>query len=134
MCAGCLTPFLAPLLAWLGLPVPLLPAGPLRYVLAALAIYRLVQMAGLDDGPFGVFLWLRERLGVYDRGPNGQPKRMLARTLACPYCLGMLFAFLNGYLLLWPTLDGELFLVIVGLAGAQAVLQELIHGSREGWG
>lgn len=134
MCAGCLMPFLAPILAWLGLPVPLLPSGALRYVLAALATYRMVQMAGLDDGPFGLFLWLRERLGVYDRGENGEPKRAVARMVGCPHCLGMIFAFLNGYFALWPALDGDLLLVVFGIAGAQALLQELVHGPRGGWG
>lgn len=133
MCAGCSVPFLVPLLAWLGLPVPLLPSGPLRYVLAALATYRMVQMVGLDDGPFGVFFWLRERVGVYDRGPNGEPKRPWARPLACPHCLGMVLACLNGFFVLWPTLDGDLMLVLFGIAGAFSVLQEVIHGPREGW-
>jgi len=134
MCAGCLVPFLAPILAWLGLPVPLLPAGPLRYVLAVLATYRMVQMVGLDDGPFGLFLWLREKIGVYDRGPNGEPKRAIARPLACPHCLGMIIALLNGYLVLWPALDGDILLVVFGLAGAFSSLQEWLHGPREGWG
>ena len=134
MCAGCLVPLLAPILAWLGLPVPMLPSGPMRYILALLATYRMVQMLGLDDGPFGLFFWLREKIGVYDRGANGQPRRSFARMFACPHCLGMIFGFLNAYFVLWPGLDGDLMLVIFGLAGGFSLLQELIHGPREGWG
>ena len=134
MCFGGLAPWLAPILAWLGLPVPLLPSGTLRYILAALACYRMVQAVGLDDGVFGAMLWIRERAGAYDRGSNGQPRRALGRMLACPYCLGSVFGFLNACLALWPSLEGDLLLVVFGIAGAQALLREIIHGPREGWG
>lgn len=133
MCMGCIAPLLAPLLLWLGLPVPNLIAGPWRYILAIFATYRAVQMVGLDDGPFGLFLWIRERLGVYDRGEDGKPRRAIARSLSCPHCIGMWLALLNCYFVLWPKLEGDLLLIIFGLAGACSLLHELVHGPREGW-
>ena len=134
MCFGCLTPLIMPLLTWLGLSVPTFLSTNARYIFAILATYRMVMMVGLDDGPFGLFFWLRERVGVYDRGPNGEPKRPWARSLACPHCLGMVFALLNGYFVLWPGVDGDVMLLLFGIAGAFTVVQELIHGPREGWG
>jgi len=133
MCIPCLFPWLAALLAKLGLEAPTLPYGAVRYWLGALACYRLVMLIGLDDGPFGMFLWLRIKAGRYDLGTNGQPRRALGRLLACPYCLGIWAASMVILLALWPSLVGDVILFAFALAGAQALLQEWQHGPREGW-
>ena len=93
----------------------------MRYALAALAIYRLVMLVCTDDGPFDVFLRIRERAGVYDRGADGQPTRALGRLLACPYCVGMWWATVIGMLALWPSLIGRLIVIMPG--GARALLR-----------
>lgn len=133
MCFPCVSPLVAAILAMLGLPYPILPEGGLRYVLGVLAVYRLVMMIGLDDGPFNLLLRFRTWAGVYDLGPNGQPRRGGGRFLACPYCVGVLVAAVVTFLVLWPTFGGDILLIAYGLAGAQAVLQERLHGAREGW-
>lgn len=131
MCVPCALPWFAALLARLGLAYPLFPTGGVRYALAALAIYRLVMLVCTDDGPFDVFLRIRERAGVYDRGADGQPTRALGRLLACPYCVGMWWATVIGMLALWPSLIGDVLIVIYGLAGAQALIQDRIYGGRD---
>lgn len=101
----------------------------LRWLLAALACYRLVQMIGLDDGPWDVFDRIREALGGYALGPNLTPESWWGYTVRCPYCIGLYVAPLCAAACVWPTLIGDLLLGSLALAGAQA----LLHGKRTGW-
>jgi hypothetical protein len=101
----------------------------LRWALAALATYRLVQMLGLDDGPWDVFHRLREAVGGYRLGPQLIPTSWLGYLVRCPYCMGLYLAPLCAAACIWPTLPGDLLLGSLALAGAQALLQ----GKRTGW-
>jgi len=94
-----------------------------RLALAAFACFRLAQLLAHDEGPDGVFLKLRTRMGCYDYGANGQPKRAVGRFLKCPYCLGVWFAVPCAAGVLWPTIMGDAALAWLGIAGAQAWLE-----------
>ena len=50
-----------------------------RLALAVLAAWRLTHLLAAEDGPFGLVLKLRERLG---HGPWGQ-------LMDCPYCVSL---------------------------------------------
>ncbi len=95
----------------------------LRWALAALACYRLAQLIALDDGPADWLLRVRDWAGCSRYGEDGRPASSLGRLLACPYCLGVWFAAPCAGLALWPTTIGDVFLAVLGLAGAQAALE-----------
>jgi hypothetical protein len=101
----------------------------LRWALAALATYRLVQMVGLDDGPWDVFQRIRETLGGYRLGPELIPTSWWGYLVRCPYCLGLYLAPLCAAACIWPTKPGDFVLGSLALAGAQA----LLLGKRKGW-
>ena len=94
-----------------------------RLVLAALTCYRLAQLVAIDDGPADAFLRLRAWAGAYDIGQDSRPERGLGRLLGCPYCLGVWFALPCAAAALWPTWAGDAALLVLGIAGAQSVLQ-----------
>ncbi len=95
----------------------------LRWLLAALACYRLAQLMALDDGPGDIFRELRLWAGCHEYGPDGRPKTGLGRLLGCPYCVGVWLALPCAALALRPCPLGDIALAILGLAGAQAWLQ-----------
>lgn len=96
---------------------------PLRLLLAALATYRLAQLVAIDDGPGDVFLRLRVWAGSYEYGQDERPKSNLGRLLACPYCVGVWAALLCALAVALAHPLADAWLVVLGLAGAQAVLQ-----------
>lgn len=90
-----------------------------RWLLAALAVYRVAQLLTIDDGPWRLFGRLRDAAGVYDRGGDGRPRTEFGRLLACPYCAAVWVALPAAALALWPTLIGDVLLAWLGLAGFQ---------------
>ena len=90
-----------------------------RWVLAALATYRLAELVALDKGPLGVFAKVRGWAGCH---PSDLIRENLGELLHCPYCLGVWFGLFCALLALWPTLGGDLLLAAFGLSGAQAFL------------
>ncbi len=95
----------------------------LRAVLAAMAVYRLARLLVMDDGPFG--LLRRARDGAAIRGGDIRLWETVAELYSCTYCLGVWLAALGAALVARPTPAGDLFLLWMGLAGAQAFLQGL---------
>jgi hypothetical protein len=74
----------------------------LTFTIAALAVYRVSRMIADEEGPWGVFTWLRAQ-------PT--PQTWLARGLECPMCVSFWVALptaawvcMLGYadLYLWP--------------------------------
>ena len=98
-----------------------------RWVLAALAAYRLSELVALDVGPFRIFARLRGWAGCH---PSDLIRENLGELIHCPYCLGVWFGLFCALLALWPTLGGDVILAAFGLAGVQAVLTCL--GARNG--
>ena len=106
---------------------------PVRWVLAALAVYRLSQLVAYEDGPFG--LVRRFRAWVANRSVRWDPLReMLGDLVHCPYCLAVWFAAGAAVLALWPTVGGDVALAVLGLAGAQVFLQDVTNGGDDGHG
>ena len=101
----------------------------MRWILAALAAWRLAQFITLDDGPWDVMFLLRRRMGRYTLGPSPedagyyQPVTGLGRMLECIHCVGKWTALAVMVLALWPTLPGDFLLAWWGLAGAQSLIE-----------
>lgn len=97
---------------------------PLRLLFAGLSCYRLSRLLAWEEGPFGIFSALQRALGGKDIDEDtGQPKTLLGRFVGCPYCLGVWIALGLYFLLVYPTIMGDAFLIIMGLSGFQAYLQ-----------
>lgn len=99
----------------------------LRWILAALACYRLAELVALDEGPFRIFARFRAWAGCH---PNDLIRENVAELVHCPYCLGVWFGALCAALAFWPTWPGDLFLAVLGLAGAQSILTGLAGSMR----
>jgi hypothetical protein len=84
-------------------------------LLSGLAVYRAAKMIATEEGPFSLFLKLRNRfLG----------DSWIDRGLHCPLCVGFWLALIPSIILAWVL---GLWLWVVGfwfaIAGVQAALQ-----------
>lgn len=110
----------------------------LRLALAVLASYRLARLIALDEGPkvpfskneMGILARLRGKLGAYDYGANGEAKTNLGRGIACPLCVGLYTMWPCSALALWSSWGGDVALILLGLAGAQAWLWSVSEGKN----
>lgn len=95
----------------------------LRWLFAALTVFRLSQLVVYDDGPWDVMLRLRTWAGAYDLGENGEPVMTWGKFFACPYCVGVWLAFGVLALVFTVSVAGDMLLAWWGLAGAQALME-----------
>ena len=101
-----------------------------RIFLAMLAVYRLAILLSEDDGPLFIFKRLRDFTG-YKAGAQilkGSEYGFwvsLNEWLACVFCTSLWAAIGCALLVVYPTVAGDIFLLIFALAGAQSVLQRL---------
>ena len=72
------------------------PSNWIKFVIYALAVYRLTHLLVFEDGPFDVFDWLRAKAGVYVAIVTTNPPQeqftadtFLGRLLLCPLCLSV---------------------------------------------
>lgn len=90
----------------------------IRLILAVLVVYRLSMLFTKDDGPFGIFAQGRTWLGLLaGRGKQYDWRWTLAELFNCPYCLALWIAIFICPLVWFPTLVGDVFLSVVGIAG-----------------
>lgn len=94
----------------------------LRFLLAALAVYRLARVVALEEGPFGVFVSLREWAGAHDYGENGQPITALGRLVSCPMCAGVWLAFPAMLAMFKPGVFSTAVITWLAIAGLQTFL------------
>lgn len=84
------------------------------YALASLATYYLALSITSQDGPFAVFLALRNRV---------TSDTWLARGLRCIVCMSCWTGLLMAVYLLWLHLIGDDWPIVwLGLAGASVVI------------
>ena len=96
----------------------------LRVLLATLAVYRLAQLVAYDDGPAHVFRRIREAAGR--RAAAGSYLwHNVATWLHCPYCSGVWLAVLAALGVQWYSVAGDVLLLWWGIAGAQAILENV---------
>lgn len=99
----------------------------LRLILTILTAYRLARMIAMDDGPGFFFehlrLWAQEKA---DKEKSNLGKwHNLAEGLGCPFCAGVWVSLPLFGLLVWPTVYGDLLLLLLSISGAQAFMQSL---------
>ena len=94
-----------------------------RLLLGILACYRITGFLVFDNGPWNLFFKLRVWAGVFDTNDRGEPNSNLGKLLSCPYCTGFWVAIAVAVLVIFPTWPGDIFLLILGIAGGQAALE-----------
>jgi len=103
-------------------------SNDLRWILGALAAFRLTWELVVEDGPWDIWFRLRERLGCYDYGAEKEygepvPKTKLGQWAACKYCLALfpVAPIIVSLLALswWLT---DFFIAWLGLAGAVTLM------------
>ena len=105
----------------------------IRWLLAALATWRVAQFVVLDDGPADVMFRARREAGRYSLRPSAEnpnytePATAVGRMLDCVHCVGKWVAIPMAVLAVWPSRGGDVVLGVLGLAGAQS----LIEGRRD---
>ncbi len=112
----------------------------IRIVITILAVYRLALLFSRDDGP--LFIFKRLRLYIDKKAVLEQDKRReefeenddrillgpwsnFDEGVFCPICVGVNMSALCIALLFLPTIPGDIFLGVFGLAGGQAFLQKV---------
>jgi hypothetical protein len=90
-------------------------------ILAILATYRIARLAAIEEGPFAIGEWVRNRWTQDD---------WIGRGLRCPLCIGFWVA-LPAALAIAPgwTVLGWYWL---GIAGAQAIISRALGDSHAG--
>jgi hypothetical protein len=99
------------------------------FTLLTFAVYRASQLLVYDDGPFNLIFKFRVMVGVHDLDQGGEPKALLGKLFACPYCLGLWLA-IPGALVAAGAIDSFIILWLA-IAGSQSFLEALSrHGER----
>lgn len=111
--------------------------GNLRVALAVLTLFRLARLLAIDDGPLWVFARLRgwtdlQRVREQDSVAAQMDDSDLLHSglwasldegLRCPYCVGIWLAPVVALLYTRHGWLSDLILLVLGLAGGQALLQ-----------
>ena len=102
----------------------------LRIFLAIIACYRLAELLKYDEGPYDIITNFRGFIGI--RAASGSKfYTEVTKAIHCLHCSGLWFALPLTVLALFPTLLGDVFLVLVGIAGGQSLLITYLGTERE---
>lgn len=88
----------------------------LWFILACLATYRISRMIAVEEGPFAVFYYMRERVGV---------KSWVGRGIACTLCVSAWIAWPIALLTPYATWQ-EYVLVALGSAAGTVIIHKVI--------
>lgn len=88
-----------------------------KLLLSILLTYRLARMVALEEGAFGIFHAIREKVDPYQ-------KTWVGRGVNCPLCCGFWLALFPAWYLTGFSSVDWFILVWLGIAGAQTYLQE----------
>lgn len=99
----------------------------MRYLILALATYRIARLFALDEGPFSAFSKLRHMLGAYNLNEDGYPATTWGRMISCPHCMGLYAAV---FVMLLPKQAGW-FVDLLAISGLQSWLQSMTGEAGE---
>ena len=100
----------------------------MKFVILALATWRLTSLLVWEDGPFEVFARIRHVLGVrYDEGNVPYGENWLAKGVVCPACTSVWFGiFWAVAYLLWP--DVVWVALPFALSAGAGIVERWVHG------
>ncbi len=91
-------------------------------LLAVFAVYRIANLIVEESGPFRMFGLLRERITTKAVTKKCEPWSSLHGLITCRLCTGVWIAALCAVIVTMDHTIGNAFLLVFGLAGAQAFL------------
>ncbi len=96
-----------------------------------LASYRISRLLPKDDGPFFIFKRIRSFFMTKAVAENDEWGKwnILNEGITCAHCMGLYAALFCGLLMIWHNFYGNLFLLIMAIAGGQSLLERL--GEKE---
>lgn len=99
----------------------------IEFGMAIFATYRMAQLLPEDYGPFFTFSRLRffARTKMVAENREYGPWANFSEGIHCVHCMGLYAAFFCGLLMLWHNFYGNLFLLIMAIAGGQSLLEKL---------
>jgi hypothetical protein len=101
----------------------------IRFILAALAAYRLALLVTKESGPFMMFERLRTWLGQKASGKRlGGFRWTMAELFSCPHCLGIWLCLLTGTAVVRPVPITDIILTYLAIAGLQSFLTGKVDG------
>lgn len=92
------------------------------FLLQVLATYRIARLIAVDNGPFDIFLFIRQELGK--RANSNRVMRTLADGANCQFCVGFWVALMLALLFQekYPW-----WLSWLAIAGGQAFFVDLVY-------
>lgn len=98
---------------------------PIRFLIYALAVFRMSHLIVWEDGPFDCLERLRAHLGVrYDAESDKiAGEGLLGGLIACQYCLSVWFA-LGFWLLSFTGTIGDAIALVLALSGVTVLIGE----------
>ena len=92
----------------------------IELILSVLAVYRVARMLALEEGAFGAFAWVRERI-------DPEQETWLGRGVNCPLCISFWLAALPAaYLTIeYQATIASGAIMWLGIAGACVILFNL---------
>jgi hypothetical protein len=88
-----------------------------------LSSYRIAELISIDTGPFRIFKRFREFVGRVSS--RNMALRELAELVSCPFCIGVWISAVLSLLFFFPSIAGDIFLVVLAIAGGQAFLESM---------
>ena len=83
-------------------------------VLGSLAVWRICSLLIYEDGPFTVFAWLRNAVGVkQDEYSRNYGETFLSKLLCCVWCMSMWVALPLSVLIVSPTISNRALSIIL---------------------
>lgn len=95
----------------------------IRLALCIFTVYRITELLVIDDGPLFVFQKFRRFLGRMSN--KGYIYNQIALIFNCPFCLGVWISIVFAFLILFPTIPGDIVLIFGGIAGGQCLLESI---------
>ena len=103
----------------------------LKTVIIALAAYQIVDLLVYQDGPYNIFVKIRNMFGLYEiNGENhideSNGYNLIANILSCPYCTNVwvtiflfIFTLIFGYNVLIPFSAMGIITILLDRLGAE---------------
>lgn len=98
-----------------------------KFIVLALAAFRLARLLVVDAGPADIFLKFRTRIGTYSFNQNGQMTgSWIAKLFSCSHCLGFWVALFLA--IIFYRGPKKVLTMWIALAGGQSFLQSIAKG------
>lgn len=98
----------------------------LEFIILSIITWRVAYMLTAEYGPFNVFVFIRQVVGIDNRADEGHQPNLLAGILRCSLCAGVWVAvFLSAAFFVLGQPDYSLFDILfyaLGAAGVQALI------------